>query len=100
MNWVRPIVQYSTRVLAQQQPTSLTVGDLVANFQARSNAATRLRYAKVLHREVPLRLARRMVGLADCLPDAIACQPSFRTVSLSLSSLLLLVLFGLFIYVL
>jgi hypothetical protein len=74
----RPTIQYSTRVLAQQRLSSLTVGDLVRNFERRGDAATRLGYAKVLHREVPLRLARRVVGLAEGLPTAVTRDASFR----------------------
>eukprot|EP00946_MAST-07B_sp_MAST-7B-sp1_P000488 g488.t1 len=71
-------IQYSTRVLAQQRLSSVTVGDLVAHFRARGDPTARLAYAKVLHREVPLRLARRVVGLAEGVPESVSHHPSFR----------------------
>ena len=56
----------------------MTVGDLVAHFKARGDPTARLAYAKALHREVPLRLARRVVGLAEGVPESVSRHPSFQ----------------------
>ena len=39
--------------------------------------ATRIAYAQRLHRDVPVRLARRVVGLAEGLPPAVHAHPAF-----------------------
>lgn len=73
------MINRATRLLAQQPLAATTVGDLCTHFARRADpaGATRVAYAQRLHRDVPIRLARRVVGLLEGLPTSVRMHPAF-----------------------